>query len=351
MSGSTQMRVVIAGAGALGSSLALALARRGARVTLADPAPKVSASAVAAGMLAPVFESVLDDDTAIPFEILRASAALWTVLAGQIGLDLDRLGSMAVGATGDLDRWAARAVSLGAPCERLGRDEAEARVDGLRAPEGALFTPLDIRLDPRPALAALIRAAGVAVRPAGLVGFESGRAVFADADVVEADAVVVATGASTSLARLAPELTALGPIKGHILRLSGGPVDGPVVRMASGYVCPTSQGAVVGASMEPGRGDLCVDAAIVERLARQAFAALPDLEGMPIHPEVGVRAATADGWPLAGRSSTPGVWIAGGTRRNGWLLAPMIAEALAGALVADREPQLPAGFDPRRFAA
>jgi len=78
------MRVVIAGAGALGACLAFALARREARVTLVDPAPEASASAVAAGMIAPVFESVLDADTAVEFELLRRAAGLWDALAAQL---------------------------------------------------------------------------------------------------------------------------------------------------------------------------------------------------------------------------------------------------------------------------
>jgi glycine oxidase len=66
-------------------------------------------------------------------------------------------------------------------------------------------------------------------------------------------------------------------------------------------------------------------------------------------PAVGVRAATPDGLPLVGRSSTPGVWIAAGARRNGWLLAPLIAKVLTAALTddADLPPGL-VGLDPRR---
>ncbi|HXQ45452.1 MAG TPA: FAD-dependent oxidoreductase, partial [Caulobacteraceae bacterium] len=57
MVGLASARVVVAGAGALGASIALVLARAGARVALADPAPQgANASGVAAGMLAPAFE-------------------------------------------------------------------------------------------------------------------------------------------------------------------------------------------------------------------------------------------------------------------------------------------------------
>jgi glycine oxidase len=59
-----------------------------------------------------------------------------------------------------------------------------------------------------------------------------------------------------------------------------------------------------------------------------------------------VRATTPDGLPLVGASSQPDLVLALGARRNGWLLAPMIAaavvEALAGRPVA-------ADLDARRF--
>ena len=56
----TGARVLVAGAGAIGSVLSLILAQEGARVILADPAPVGdNASGVAAGMLAPAFEAVL----------------------------------------------------------------------------------------------------------------------------------------------------------------------------------------------------------------------------------------------------------------------------------------------------
>ena len=56
--------VTVAGAGALGLCAALALADAGCRVEVCDPDPRASASAVAAGMLAPVFEAILDAETA-----------------------------------------------------------------------------------------------------------------------------------------------------------------------------------------------------------------------------------------------------------------------------------------------
>jgi glycine oxidase len=51
--------------------------------------------------------------------------------------------------------------------------------------------------------------------------------------------------------------------------------------------------------------------------------------------EVGVRASTPDGLPLVGWSATPGVMLAVGARRNGWLLAPLVADLVAAYLKGD----------------
>ena len=52
---------------------------------------------------------------------------------------------------------------------------------------------------------------------------------------------------------------------------------------------------------------------------------------------------------LVGFSRAPGVIVAAGARRNGWLLAPLVAH-LVTALAAGAEPgRWAARLDPRRF--
>ena len=98
--------VLVAGAGAVGSALAHELARNGAKVTVADPrAPGDNASGIAAGMLAPVFESLLDP-LAPAFDVLRAARDLWPDLAGMIGLPLDIHGALTLTETDEID-WVA----------------------------------------------------------------------------------------------------------------------------------------------------------------------------------------------------------------------------------------------------
>jgi glycine oxidase len=314
----TGARVTVAGAGALGLCIALALARRGAQVVVRDPAPVGdNASGVAAGMLAPAFEAALDPVAADHFPLLRAARDLWPAFAP---VALDRTG----------------AVWRGPDAERV-----EARLDALgarwrRTPEGP-FTDEDWRLDPGAAMTVLYAQAaraGVRFDPWAVEDPEDGL-------------LVVATGAGGGA--LAPELARLTPIKGHILRIVGGPTAGPVIRGDGVYLCPDPAAAVLGATMEAGRADRQVDPLQVADLKRFGERLWPGLATLPARAEVGVRAGTPDGLPMVGWSRRAGVMLAVGARRNGWLLAPLVAQAVA-AYLADEDPgPWAARLDPRRF--
>ena len=329
-------RILIAGGGVVGSTLAVTLARAGARVTLADPvAPGANASGVAAGMLAPVFESLFDPG-ADDVERLLAARDLWPNFAASVGISLDRTGAVAVGSDDDLDDWAARLSDAGLAAARLSPAAARARLPGLADGLGGLGTGGDWRLDPIAALGAL-RAAGQAlgIRRLSLAvtAFAGGRAMTDTGDVIDADALIIATGASRSLSGIAPELTGLTPIKGHILRAPDLIFAGPTVRFAGGYVCPDPAGAIIGATMEAGRSDPAIDPAQIERVRDAAARVLPAIARARLTASAGVRAATADRRPMVGRSATPGVWLAVGVRRNGWLLAPTVAAAVTRELM------------------
>ena len=76
------MRVAVAGAGALGSAIALRLARQGRAVTVFDPAPPgANASGVAAGMLAPVSEALFDPASQGHLDLMRRARDLWPAFA------------------------------------------------------------------------------------------------------------------------------------------------------------------------------------------------------------------------------------------------------------------------------
>ena len=102
--------------------------------------------------------------------------------------------------------------------------------------------------------------------------------------------------------------------------------------------------------MEPGRDDLAIDPFAVAALHGMASAVVPALVGGPVEARAGVRAATPDGLPLVGPTGRPGIWLAVGARRNGWLLAPLIARIMADMLAGAAPDSRAALFDPARFS-
>ena len=320
-------RVAVAGAGAIGSAVALALARAGLDVVVFDPRPLGdNASGVAAGMLAPVAETLFDPLSTSHLALLRRARDLWPAFAEGLDLPILREGLRVEGEAGWREAVAARLQAQAIPFKR--RDEA-------------LFSNEDWRIEARPALAALQAAAqalGACLEPRA----------FTPDDLPAFSAVVLATGPGDA-AGLAPELAALTPVKGQILRADRGPAMGPVIRGEGVYICPGASPAI-GATMETGRDDLDIDPSATQGLRAAAIRLRPELANAVLTTEVGVRATTPDGLPLVGWSATPGVMLAVGARRNGWLLAPLVAGLVAAYLKGDNPGPDAALFDARRFS-
>jgi glycine oxidase len=333
--------VTVAGAGALGLSSALALADAGCVVTVCDPDEFGRASSVAAGMLAPAFEAVLEPQGPRDIDLLLAARNLWPALEARAGVALDRSGALALGDDAWLSDMSAGLVRLGLRGTELGRISIEALAPKVSpALERGLLVREDWRLDPQPALAALktaCQAAGVAFRAERASG------------PCEADVLVLATGYDKALADFAPELSRLSPIKGQILRFMderGGQVS---LRTQGGYAVPAADGLAFGATMEPGREDLQPDPQALRPLSAPLARLFPHLAEATFAWGVGVRAATPDGLPLAGFSAAPGVVLATGARRNGWLLAPLIAQIVTACVTGRDAGPFAARLDPKRF--
>ncbi|HEY0437942.1 MAG TPA: FAD-dependent oxidoreductase [Phenylobacterium sp.] len=336
-------RVTVAGAGVLGLSTAVALADAGLQVTVWDLEPFGRASAVAAGMLAPAFEAALEPEGSASLDLLLAARNAWPGLAQRTGIYLDRTGAVAVGGEAWLGQVAAALIRLGVRPADLGPATLAGLAPGLSPAIGrGLLVREDWRLEPRPALAALraaAEAAGVVFRTERVEGRG------------DADVLVIAGGLSRGLADVAPEVAQLSPIRGQILSYAGKRGSGVCVRTEGAYATPGSDGLAVGATMEPGREDLEPDANLLAPLSAAAGRLFPRLAQATPGVQVGVRAATPDGLPMVGWSSAPGVVLAVGARRNGWLLAPLIAQVVT-ACVTGRDPgPYAARLDPGRFAA
>lgn len=360
MSRLSGLRILVAGAGAVGSAVALRVLQEGARVVLADPAPVGdNASGVAAGMLAPAFEVALDGASAGRFPLFCAARALWPAFAQALapyGGRLDRSGALWAGSGDGLEDMLERLRAAGAEAELVTVGQAARLSPGLHAPAGGVFTPEDWRIEAGPMLAALRSAfveAGGEVRAAAVARLGPGEAELSDGEVLRLDETILATGlAPRGLKPPSVGLDRIAPIKGQIVRFAeAGPSGGPVVRAEGIYVAPTSGGALAGASMEAGVSDRTVRDETVERLADLAARLFPALRDAPRTGAAGVRASTPDGLPLAGPSGSPGVRLALGARRNGWLLAPLIAETIAGQLAGREPPSFGSSFDPGRFAS
>jgi glycine oxidase len=355
------LRVLVAGAGAIGSATALRLQLDGARTILADPAALGdNASGVAAGMLAPAFEAALDAASAGHFPLLADARDLWPAFAARLealGGAIDRSGALWVGE--DEASNAAMLIRLqarGARSAALTSAQAQALSPGLAAPAGAILAADDWRLEAGRMLLAMDRAfrdlGGERLQTA-LRRIEPGAAILEGGAKVAVDHVVIATGMSPhGLAEPPPELSRLEPIKGQIARIeAAGPRGGPVVRAPGVYVVPGEQGCLIGATMEAGRPDRAVEPETLDRLRGLAAPLFPALEGAPVAGAAGVRASTPDALPLVGPSSRSGVTLALGARRNGWLLAPLLAEIVRAQLAGASPPVWAAGLDPlRRFS-
>ena len=330
--------VIVIGAGVLGLCTAAELAARGHAVTVIDPGGP-NASSIAAGMIAPALEALLEDLSADRAALLKRARDLWPVFAETHGLRLLREGA----------DW--RGPEPEAAVARLHANGFDAGP----AP-GGLTTTDDWRIEVGSALTALARTPGLAVvrgRVARLAGdARRWRVETSDGRVWFTPTVVLATGAGDPITglpdRVAAGVAAITPIRGQLTFVATPPPP-RVIRGPGLYVAPCEGGVVIGATMEPGRRDLEPDPA---EAARQVDAGLALLEavGEAGQTRVGIRGATVDGLPLAGPSGEPGLHLALAPRRNGWLMGPLTARVTADGIEGRPPMADAAALDPLRFA-
>jgi glycine oxidase len=169
-----------------------------------------------------------------------------------------------------------------------------------------------------------------------------------DGTTLAADTVVLAAGAWSG--QLAP--VPVRPVKGQTVRLRlAGPhrlahVVRATVRGTPVYVVPRSDGRlVVGASSEEAGFDLTTRAGAVYELLRDAQSVLPELGEAELEELcTGLRPGSNDNGPLLGPSGVDGLVLATGHYRNGILLAPVTADAIAAYVTDGRLPEVAAPF-------
>ena len=377
--------VLVLGGGLIGLAVARRAALDGARVTVVDPSPGSGASNVAAGMLAPVSETVPGEEDLLALGL--ASLERWTdfaaELAGRTGHDVGLRpgGSLVVALDADdrdlLHQRLRWMQGLGVGGRTLTRREAREEEPAL-SPEvtGALLVEAEGSVDPRRVVLALradceqLGVRSVAASAAGL-RVRGDRAVGADLDPapgtpdhLEADVVVLATGtASAHLAGLPEHVRPpVRPVKGEVLRLAAPPGHGPLLRrvvrgLVRGdeiYLVPREDGnpeLVLGATQEE-RGDAVNTAGGLRWLLRGAHDLAPGVDELHVRDmTAGLRPGTPDNAPLLGATDLPGLLMATGHHRNGVLLTPVTEHVLGAVLRGEDVPEVAQPFRTDRFAA
>jgi glycine oxidase len=366
--------VIIIGAGVVGLGAAWRLAQGGAAVTVFDKARAgQGASHAAAGMLAACAEAEPGEEALVALG--RLSQSLWPDFAAELeqasglSVDLRREGTLLLALTADdqkrLHHHLAFQQGLGLPLEWISAAEVRRREPHLAAAiAGAIWSPEDHQVDNRKLAAALRVAAeraGATIHehtPVERIIVANGRTsgiALADGSEIPADVVVLAAGAwSRAIAGLPPALRPpVRPVKGQMIALAMDvPLISHVVWAPGVYLVPRNDGRLLlGATVEEKGFDTALTAGGVLSLLEAAWRALPAIEELPVAEMwVGHRPGSRDDAPILGPGPVEGLVYATGHHRNGILLAPVTANAVAR-LVLDGvvdPPIRPFGID--RFA-
>lgn len=366
--------VAIVGAGVIGLSIGWRLARSGLSAAVFDRAAAGSgASCAATGMLAAATE--LEPGGADLLTLAFESQNLWpdfrALLEAESGLSLDYRGegtlTIALNRE-EVDRLRFRhelQARSGLQTTWLDGAAARAMEPSLRASTAAgIFCDGDHQVDPKLLVAALRQAfqaqGGHLFEHCPVESIErtAGRAtgVRTASGVCRANKVIVATGAWTNEANLLPpELNLpVRPLKGQSLALRTTRWTGTlshVVWTEQVHLAPKSDGRlIVGATMEECGFDPSVTAGGVFALLEGARRALPSIEEMEIEAIwSGFRPTSDDDAPLLGATSVPGLIVATGHHRNGILLTPVTAKAIADLVLEGRMSNTASLFGVERF--
>jgi glycine oxidase len=361
--------IAVVGAGLIGCGVAYELAKRGAQVTVFDRGePARAASWAGAGMLAPFSEEMPDDAM---LALCRESLAMYPQFVEELrertGVDARFRADGTVHVALDESRLAELAAHAqtyranGGTVVLLDRTETLAREPLLaRDCAGALFVANEAQVDNR----RLGRALVAACESLG-VRFERVEGVALDADArrvrglrtalgfTPAGTVVNAAGAWAGELPGVPEnaRVPVRPVAGEMLAIAlpHGAVRS-LVWLGHRYLVPRGDGRLlVGATVERRGFDARVTAAGMHDLLDAALAVAPALASFSVvETWAGLRPGSHDGRPYLGATALDGYVVASGHYRNGILLTPVTARAVASLVVEGFAPEL-APFAPTRL--
>ena len=367
-------RVAIIGAGVIGLAIGWRLSGR-ADVSIFDRGKAgMGASHAAAGMLAACCEAEPGEEALVALG--RESQARWPGFAEEIkrasGIDVELRseGTLVLALTADDQAEIAHRLEfqrqLALPLEWLSAADTRGREPRLAGKiAGSLFSPQDHQVDNRKLATALRIAAeaeGVKIaedRPVKEIVERGGRAkgvLLEDGALEKADIVVLAAGAwSRGIGGLPPDRRPpVRPVKGQMLSLrmdAAAPLLNHVLWAPGVYLVPRRDGRlIVGGTVEEKGFDATITAGGMLTLLEGAWRAVPAIEELPIEETwVGHRPGSRDDAPILGRGPLQGLVYATGHHRNGILLAPITADAIARLVLDDRVEPAIAPFGLERF--
>ena len=359
----SELDAIVVGAGIAGLAAAWGLSRRGHRVTIVSDDAADAASPVAGGMLAPGSELDYGEDDL--HESAVRSLAAWPEFAGEIeeqsgaSIGFGTPGTLAVALDRDEDAVLARHADLlqdhGIDHELLTGREAHRAEPALRSRiAGALRVPGEASVVPESALAALRAAleqqgARFATGSAELLGDQHGvHGVRLGGVPITAPVVVLAAGhRSRTLAASVDLPVPVRPVKGEILTLRpDAEVPQAMIRARIDnhpiYLVPRPDGTLLAGATTWDTGE--TDTRPTVRAALDLLGAAAELvpglrDAEVVAHRVGLRPGTPDNRPLVGPTEVPGLLLATGHFRHGFLLAPETARQVGDAVLDLRAPE------------
>ncbi len=368
--------IAIIGGGVCGLGVGWRLAQAGRPVTVFDRGRAgFGATWAAAGMLAPQVEAEPSEERLLV--LLLESRAMWADFAAELaaasGVDVDYRteGTLVVAHDrDDVERLRFRydyLTDLGLELDWIPGNEARRREPHLaRTVTAAVYSAPDHQVDSRQLALALreayLRAGGDLRENAEVLDIvhdgDHVTGVTVAGGVLGADVVVLAAGAwSREIGGLPEALRPpVRPLKGQMLAVQmppQAPLLSHVVWGPDIYLVPRTSGRLlIGATVEEMGFDARLTAGGLMDLLREAWETLPGVYDLPvIESWVGFRPASRDDAPILGPTELKGLVMATGHHRNGILLAPLTARAVADSVLSGAAPESIAPFGLARFAA
>jgi glycine oxidase len=361
--------VVIAGGGLIGGSIAVALARVGAKVVIVDGGVAGrEASWAGAGILSAAHEHP-ELHSLIPLS--RTSLALYPQFIKQIEeltgqeVGFRPYGLLEVPAEDFTHQQLQKLVSAqcehGLKAEILGGERARELEPSLSAGvKAAILRPDDASVDNRALTAAVLHAArtlGVQIlenTAAVSILREDGRSVGLATKVgkIEAKWTVIAAGCFSAGIGGAEQYAPVIPAKGQMVALRCAAAAIKRVLMSEGvYLVARNVGRIlVGATIERIGFDRVVREDAIQKLLAAAISLVPALKNHEVV-EIwsGLRPDSPDHLPILGPTDIEGLVIATGHFRNGILLAPITAQLICEWVQSRRIGAEYERFSPMRF--